>query len=102
MERVCHSAITVNLPETSMTKLTAKKRDDLGAGQFAFPTQRKEPLENASHVRNAVARFNQVVDVSDAERDAAWKRIQTAAKKFDVEIRETSWRQIGMTHQHAS
>jgi hypothetical protein len=73
-----------------MTRLTAKKRDDLGEGQFAFPTQRKEPLENASHVRNAIARFNQVDGVSDAERDAAWKRIQTAARKYGIEIHETS------------
>ena len=79
-----------------MTKLTAKGRDDIGDGQFAFPTQRKEPLENASHVRNAIARFNQVDGVSDAERDAAWMRIQTAARKYGVELHETSWRQLGV------
>jgi hypothetical protein len=65
-----------------MTKLNQADRDDLSATQFAFEKQRKEPLENASHVRNAVARFNQVKDVSDAERDAAWKRIQAAAKSI--------------------
>jgi len=69
-----------NTPETSMTKLTAKNRDDIGDRQFTFPTQRKEPLENASHVRNAVARFNQFDGVTDGECDVAWKRIQTAAK----------------------
>jgi hypothetical protein len=36
-----------------------------------------------------------VKDVSDAERDAAWKRIQAAAKKFHVELHETSWRELG-------
>lgn len=72
-----------------MTKLTAKKRNGLSAREFAFPTQRKEPLENASHVRNAVARFNQVNGVTESERDAAWKRIQAAAKKFGVEIHES-------------
>jgi hypothetical protein len=80
-----------------MTRLTAKKRDDLGDAQFAFPTQRKEPLENASHVRNAIARFSQVGGVSVAERDAAWKRIQTAARKYGVEIHATSWRRAGVT-----
>ena len=80
-----------------MTRLTTKKRDALGDAQFAFPTQRKEPLENASHVRNAIARFNQVGGVSDAERDAAWQRIQTAARKYGVEIHDTSWRQVGVT-----
>lgn len=54
---------------------------------FAFPEQRKEPRENATDVRNAIARFKQVKDVSD-ERDAAWKRIEATAKKHGVEIRE--------------
>lgn len=78
-----------------MTKLNEKDRDSLAEGQFAFEKQRKEPLENATHVRNAVARFNQVEGVTDAERDAAWKRIQAAAKKFDVELHEKSWREVG-------
>ena len=69
-----------------MTKLTLKNRTDLAAKQFAFPAQRKEPLENAAHVRNAIARFNQVEGVSDTERDAAWARIQAAAKKYGVEM----------------
>ncbi|MBV9932497.1 MAG: hypothetical protein JO013_16345 [Alphaproteobacteria bacterium] len=78
-----------------MTKLTEAERDKLNKGAFAFPKARKEPLENASHVRNAIARFNQVKGVSDDERDAAWKRIEAAAKKFGVEVSETSWREIG-------
>jgi hypothetical protein len=77
-----------------MTKLNQADRDDLSATQFAFEKQRKEPLENASHVRNAVARFNQVEGVTDAERDAAWKRIQSAAKKHNVELHEKSWREL--------
>ena len=62
---------------------------------FAFPKERKEPLNDAKHVRNAIARFDQVTDVSDSERDAAWKRIKKAAKKFDVEVSEKSWRSLG-------
>lgn len=77
-----------------MTKLNEKDRDGLAETQFAFEKQRKEPLENASHVRNAVARFNQVEGVTDEERDAAWKRIQSAARKFNVDLHETSWREI--------
>jgi hypothetical protein len=57
--------------------------------KFAFPKQRKEPLENASHVRNAVARFNQVKGATEVERRAAWKRIQSAAKRFGVEVQES-------------
>ena len=78
-----------------MTKLSTAQRDKLDDGAFAFSKERKEPLENASHVRNAIARFNQVTGVSDDERDAAWKRIKAAAKKFGVEVNETSWREIG-------
>ena len=78
-----------------MAKLSTDDRNDLEKGAFAFPKERKEPLENASHVRNAIARFNQVKDVSDDERDAAWTRIKAAAKKYDVEVSETSWREIG-------
>jgi hypothetical protein len=37
-------------------------------------------------VRNAVARFNQVEGVSQAERNAAWRRIKSAAKKYGIEI----------------
>lgn len=77
-----------------MTRLDQSDRDELKSRQYAFPKQRKEPLEDASHVRNAVARFNQVEGVTDAERDAAWKRIKAAAKKFDVELEERSWREL--------
>ncbi len=78
-----------------MAKLDADKRNDLEKGEFAFPKQRKEPLENASHVRNAIARFNQVEGVTDSERDEAWKRVTSAAKKFGVEVKEKSWREVG-------
>lgn len=78
-----------------MSKLDQEDRDGLGGRQFAFPKQRKEPLEDASHVRNAVARFDQVEGVSDAERDEAWKRIQAAAKTFGVQVEERSWRELG-------
>jgi len=78
-----------------VSKLDQSDRDHLSSRQYAFPKQRKEPLEDASHVRNAVARFDQVKDVTDAERDEAWKRITAAAKRFDVELEERSWRELG-------
>ncbi|PWK30833.1 hypothetical protein BC793_13656 [Actinoplanes xinjiangensis] len=62
---------------------------------FAFPRVRKEPLNDASHVRNAIARFDQVRDVSDTERDEAFQRIRKAARKFGVEMTETRWQQLG-------
>ena len=78
-----------------MTMLDADQRNAIDSRQFAFPKQRKEPLENAAHVRNAIARFDQVEGVTDAERDEAWKHILAAAKKFGVEVREKSWREVG-------
>jgi len=72
-----------------MAKLAKPARNQISATKFAFPKQRKEPLENASHVRNAVARFNQVQGVTDAEWRAAWKRIRSAAKRHGVEIKES-------------
>jgi len=78
-----------------MSELSEKQRDDLDEDQFAFPKERKEPLNNASHVRNAIARFDQVEGVSDEERDAAWKRIKKAADKFGVEVSEKSWHELG-------
>ncbi len=77
-----------------MSRLNQDKRDHLGGRQYAFPKQRKEPLEDASHVRNAVARFDQVEDVSDDERDEAWRRIKAAAKTFGVKLEERSWRDL--------
>ena len=76
-------------------ELSEKQRDRLDEDQFAFPKERKEPLNNASHVRNAIARFNQVEGVSDSERDAAWRRITKAADKFGVEVHEKSWHELG-------
>ena len=68
------------VPEQSEGISTAQK-DRLKDSQFAFPKQRKEPLTDARHVRNAIARFDQVEGVSDAERDEAWKRIKAAARR---------------------
>ena len=62
---------------------------------FAFPQQRKEPLTDAKHVRNAVARFDQVTDVSDEDRALAFANIKKAAEHYDVELSETSWRDLG-------
>lgn len=78
-----------------MSELDAKHRNNLDEDQFAFPKERKEPLNNAGHVRNAIARFDQVEGVSDDERDEAWRRIKKAADKFGVEVQEKSWHELG-------
>jgi hypothetical protein len=81
--------------KTKSGAMSAAKRDSLPAKKFAFPKQRKEPLNDAKHVRSAISRFDQVEGVSNAERDAAWKRIKAAAKHFDVKVSDKSWRTLG-------
>jgi hypothetical protein len=74
--------------------LSTAEKNRLADSEFAFPKERKEPLTDARHVRNAIARFDQVEGVSDSERDEAWKRITAAAKRYDVEVSETDWREL--------
>jgi hypothetical protein len=62
--------------------------------EFAFPAQRKEPIHDAAHVRNAASRFTQVQGVTDHARDAAWSRITEAAQTYDVELSESDWREL--------
>ena len=69
-----------------MAQLTAEEQDQLPDSAFAFPRERKEPLVDASHVRNAAARFDQVTGVSEAERKKACRRIERAARKFGIEL----------------
>ena len=77
-----------------MSKLNRAQRGSISATRYAFPQQEKEPLNDAAHVRNAIARFNQVKDVTDSDRDEAWKRIVSAAKEFGVAINENSWHEL--------
>ena len=81
-------------PKRSRHPLSSNVESGLKSTEFAFPKQRKEPLTDAKHVRNAIARFDQVEGVSDRERDAAWRRIKSAAKKHDIEVSASSWRQL--------
>lgn len=81
------------IPKQSQGLSTAQE-NRMDDSAFAFPEERKEPLTDARHVRNAIARFDQVEGVSDAERDRAWKRILQAAKKFDVEVSVDDWHEL--------
>ena len=71
------------------------KQSDLPDSVFAFPKERKEPMTDARHVRNAIARFDQVTGVSDADRELAFANIKKAAKYYDVELSESSWHDLG-------
>jgi hypothetical protein len=71
------------------------ERADLPSSVYAFPDKRKEPMTDASHVRNAIARFDQVRGVSDDERDLAFANIQKAARHYGVDMTEAGWRELG-------
>jgi len=82
-----------SFPRSNEGMSTAEK-NRLDEERFAFPKERKEPLNDAAHVRNAIARFDQVEGVSDHERDEAWRRIKAAARRFDVEVEADHWREL--------
>lgn len=80
---------------TEHGKLDTDDRKGLPDSAYAFPDQRKEPLTDADHVRNALARFDQVKGVSDDDRDTAFANIKKAAKHYGVDVSEDSWHDLG-------
>ena len=88
-------ATTTWKPHTKRGELDTADRNELPDSAYAFPKKRKEPLTDAKHVRNALARFNQVEDVTDAEREQAFANIREAAEHYGVEVSEHSWRDLG-------
>jgi len=82
-------------PHTQHGELRTADKNDLPASVFAFPNQRKEPLTDASHVKNALARFNQVEGVTDADRNIAFENIKKAAEHYGIHVEEKSWRDLG-------
>jgi class 3 adenylate cyclase len=70
-----------------MTQLGAAERASLPDSAFAYIDsrgRRRLPIHDAGHVRNALARFNQVAFEDDAARDRARRRLLNAAKKFKI------------------
>src|SRR5438477_13099764 len=82
-------------PSDEHGELSSGERRELPDSAYAFPDKRKEPLTDAAHVRNALARFDQVQGVTDAERDQAFANIRKAAGHYRVDIAEKDWRQLG-------
>jgi hypothetical protein len=82
-------------PHEKHGDLDAADRNELPDSAYAFPDKRKEPLTDARHVRNALARFDQVQDVTDAERDQAFANIQKAARHYGVDMTEKNWHELG-------
>ena len=77
--------------------LSTADKNDLPDAKFAFPKERKEPLTDAKHVRNAVARFDQVRGVNDKDRGLAFANLAVAAKHYEVQLSESSWHELGRT-----
>jgi class 3 adenylate cyclase len=70
-----------------MPQLGSAERAKLPDNAFAYVDargRRRLPIHDASHVRNALARFNQVAFEDDAARDRARKRLLNAAKRFKI------------------
>jgi hypothetical protein len=82
-------------PYTERGELSTQERDRLPDSVFAFPRQRKEPLTNATHVKNALARFDQIEGVSDVDRDLAFANIKKAAEHYGIDVEERSWHDLG-------
>ena len=82
-------------PHEKHGDLDTADRNELPDSAYAFPGKRKEPLTDARHVRNAIARFDQVQDVSDSERDQAFANIQKAARHYGVDMTEKDWHELG-------
>jgi hypothetical protein len=87
-------------PHTEHGKLHSEEREELPDDAIAFPYQRKEPLTDARHVQNALARFDQVEDVSDTDRELAFSNIKKAAEHYGLNVDESDWRQLGK-HPHS-
>ncbi len=94
-------------PHEEHGKLSTEERKELPESVYAFSKQRKEPMTDPSHVRNAIARFDQVKDVSDADRDQTFANLQAAATHYKVDMQVTNWHELGKRphtpnpeHQH--
>jgi hypothetical protein len=87
-------------PHEKSGRLTAQS--DLPDSVYAFPKQRKEPLTDARHVRNAIARLDQVEGVTKAERDLAFANIRKAAEHYGIELNEQSAGDVGVHPQTAA
>jgi hypothetical protein len=74
-----------------MATLDTKDRERLRASQFAYVDRQGDehlPIHDASHVRNAIARFNQTEFESKAAKERARRKVLAAAERFDIEVDE--------------
>jgi class 3 adenylate cyclase len=70
-----------------MPELNSSKRAQLPDSAFAYVDsrgQRRLPINDEGHVRNALSRFNQVKFENEEARERARKRLLNAAKKYKI------------------
>ena len=81
-------------PHAEHGKLDTSDRKKLPDSVYAFPKKHKEPLTDAVHVRDALARFDQVKDVTDEEREHAFANIKKAAEHYKIKVSEKDWKEL--------
>ena len=72
-----------------MAELSTKARDRLRSSQFAYVDKEGGehlPINDESHIRNAMARFNQTDFESATAKERARRKIVSAAKKHGIEV----------------
>ena len=79
------------------TWTASAKQSDLPDTVFAFPKQRKEPLTDATHVRNAIVRFDQVIGCFRRRSRTGLCQFKKAAEYYGIDMTETDWTQLGKT-----
>jgi Family of unknown function (DUF6582) len=76
-----------------MATLTEKKRDSLRSNQFAYIDKdggEHLPIHDESHIRNAIARWNQTEFQSATAKEDARKKIVNAARRHGIEVSDDS------------
>ena len=76
-----------------MATLTEKGRDRLRSSQFAYVDRNGEehlPINDESHIRNAMARWNQTEFESTSAKERARRKIVSAARRHGIEVSEDS------------
>lgn len=81
-----HASFNASAPLDRFAEISGKQRDALDAGAFAVPGKRQLPIQDAAHVRAALARFSQTQGLTPEEKATAKTKIQAAAKKFGIQI----------------
>lgn len=119
-EVTTNGAMVLDMPEVDVKPVIEKTNDavvtdmetvrkDMGLSVEEFyaiprdpPSESKLPMFDAAHVRNALARFNQVKGVTPEEKKTAFNKLKEAAKKFDINVTKQQGTMVDMTNKMQS